>query len=99
MAVPDYQTIMLPLLRLAGSADLLTVRSAIERLADEFALSEADRRVMLPSGKQRSFDNRVGWARTYLTKAGLLDAPRRGQLGITPRGRDVLKVNPTRIDN
>ncbi len=98
MAVPDYQSLMLPLLRLAADGKDHALRDAIEKLAEQFRLSPEDREEMLPSGTQRKFDNRVGWARTYMQKAGLLDRPRRGYLRITERGRDVLLTEPERID-
>lgn len=67
MATPDYQSIMLPLLRLAGDGEVHQYRRAVEALAEHFHLSEEERRALLPSGKQPTFDNRVGWARTYMT--------------------------------
>jgi restriction system protein len=70
----------------------------IELLAKVFNLSEQDRNQILPSGKQRTFYNRVGWARTYLKKAGLVETPGVGKVKITSRGFDVLKKNPTKID-
>ena len=71
MAIPDYQTFMLPLLRLASDGQPHAMRDAYEELADEFALTEEERRDLLPSGQQPTFENRVGWAKTYLKKAGL----------------------------
>jgi len=96
--IPDYQSIMLPLLQLAADGQEYAFRNAIEVLADQFGLTPEERDEMLPSGTQRQFDNRVGWARTYLSKAGLLQVPRRGFFRITDRGRDVLSANPDRID-
>jgi restriction system protein len=75
MAVPDYQTLMLPLLAIAGDGNEHSLNEAIERLAQQFDLSESDRNELLPSGTQRKFDNRVSWARTYLQKALLLTSP------------------------
>ena len=98
MGIPDFQSIMLPLLRLAGDEQEHTLREAIEALANEFGLTEQERKELLPSGRQATFNNRVGWARTYLTKAGLIDLPKRGQFRITPRGLDVLKKNPPKIN-
>ncbi|NIR48673.1 restriction endonuclease [candidate division KSB1 bacterium] len=98
MAIPDYQTIMLPLLRFAGDGRIHTFREAVYALAEEFSLSEAERTELLPSGQQPIFDNRVGWASTYLKKAGLLDAPQRGSIQITERGKEILSKNPQRID-
>jgi restriction system protein len=97
MAVPDYQSIMLPLLRLAGDGQEHKFSEAMESLAKEFGLSEQERDELLPSGAQTKFGNRAGWARTYMTKAGLLVSPGRGRFKITERGLGVLKTNPERI--
>jgi len=98
MPIPNYQTFMLPLLRLAGDGIEHSLRDAIESLAKEFRLSEEERREMLPSGLQAVFANRVGWARTYMKKAGLLTSPRRGYFAITKRGKEALAAGPSRID-
>ena len=98
MAVPDYQTLMLPLLRLAGNGVEHKFRDAVEALALEFQLTAEERSELLPSGSAFIFDNRVGWARTYLKQAALLESPRRGVFRITDRGVTVLAKNPTRID-
>ena len=78
MAIPDYQTLMLPVLKLASDQQEHKLREAVEQLADEFALSDDERNELLPSGSQAVFNNRVHWSRTYLKQAGLLDAPKRG---------------------
>ena len=98
MAIPDYQTCMLPLLKYHADGQEHTNRDSIDTLANEFGLTEEERRMMLPSGVQGLFDNRVNWARTYMKKASLLESPKRGVHKITKRGLDVLKKNPTRID-
>jgi len=98
MAIPDYQSIMLPLLQFAGDGKEHTLRESVEKLADVFGLSEEEREVLLPSGQQTVFHNRVGWARTYMKKAMLLDAPRRSYFIISKRGKEVLASNPKRID-
>jgi len=98
MAIPDYQTIMLPLLKFVGDKQEHSLRQAIDSLADQFHLTIEERRELLPSGHQAVFNNRVGWARTYMKKAGLLRSPQRGYLCITERGLDVLKQNPSKID-
>lgn len=98
MAIPDYQTVMLPLLRFAGDRQEHSLRETIDALADEFALSEDERKALLPSGQQQVFDNRVSWARTYLTKAALLQSTRRAHYEITQRGLNVLAANPARVD-
>lgn len=98
MGVPDFQSLMLPLLRLAGDGQEHTPAEAVERLAREFQLSDDDRRELLPSGGQPRFNNRVGWTTTYLKKAGLLKAVGRGRFQLTDRGRDVLTSRPAAID-
>lgn len=98
MAIPDYQTCMLPFLRhLADGADH-TLRDTEESLAQHFRLTPAERAERLPSGQQAVFRNRVGWARTYLKKAGLLESPKRAVFRITERGMTTLASNPERID-
>ena len=99
MAIPDYQSVMLPLLRYAADEQEHSVREAIEALADQFRLTEKDRKELLPSGWQATFDNRVGWARTYMKKAGLLESPRRSYFKITYRGLQALKTAPESINN
>ena len=98
MTIPDFQSLMLPLVRYAADGKEYSLREAIETLADEFHLSDAERRELLPSGSQSAFDNRVGWSRTYLKKAGLLSSPRRSYFQITSRGQEVLASNPARIN-
>ena len=98
MPIPDYQTCMRPLLRFAGDGADHSLREAVETLAAEFKLTPEERAELLPSGQQAIFNNRVGWARSYLKKAGLLEYPRRAAFQITDRGRQVLAENPTRID-
>jgi restriction system protein len=98
MPIPDYQTLMLPLLKIAGDGKVHTKRDAVNELAVQFGVSEAERKELLPSGKQEVFDNRVGWARTYLKMAVLISYVQRGQFQITERGQSVLAKNPPRID-
>lgn len=97
MPVPDFQTAMLPTLRLAAAGEV-RASDAIERISAEFNLTPEERSEMLPSGRQAKIANRVHWAVTYLVKAGLLDRPKRGYFGITERGRGVLAKPPARID-
>ena len=85
---------MLPLLKLAGDRKEHSLREVIEALADELKLTDEERKELLPSGQQATFDNRVGWARTCMKKAGLLKSTRRGYFQITERGLDVLEQNP-----
>lgn len=98
MAIPDYQTVMLPLLIFLKDGGEHSLREAIDVLADEFSLTENERVEMLPSGQQATFTNRVGWARTYLKKAGLLESTRRSYFRITPRGKQVLFDAPAKIN-
>jgi restriction system protein len=99
MAVPDYQSLMLPLLRFAGEKkDETSTGEAVEVLAKEFGLTDEDIKEMLPSGIQSTLVNRVGWASTYMKKAGLLEATRRGYYRITSRGQELLKKQPKAIN-
>lgn len=98
MPIPDFQTIMLPLLQCFSDGQEHSVQDLMSTLAEKFALSEDELNTLLPSGKQTIFYNRVGWARTYLTKAGLLEMSRRSYYRITERGKQVLASNPSRID-
>ena len=97
--IPDYQTLMLPLLKLLSDGKEHKYRDVIEKLASEFKLSEEEKRIFLASGKQAIFDNRVGWAKAYLKKACLLDSPKRATFVITERGKQTLAENLTSIDN
>lgn len=99
MAVPDYQSLMLPLLQFAAKKGGETSTSeAVEALAKELSLSDEDLKEMLPSGIQSTFVNRFGWTSTYMKKAGLLEATRRGFYQITDRGKDLLKKQPKTIN-
>ena len=98
MPIPDYQTAMLPLLTITADNKEHTIAEAAEQIAQQFNLSEAERGEMLPSGGQLKLFNRVGWARTYMAKAGLLETVVRGKFRITPRGISLLKTNPKKID-
>ena len=98
MAIPDYQTCMLPFLRYLSDGADHTLRDAEESLAEHFKLTSTERAELLPSGQQGVFKNRIGWARTYLKKAGLLESPKRGVFKITERGLKTLASVPTRID-
>ena len=98
MAIPDYQTLMLPVLKLASDGNEHKFSKAVEVLADEFNLSTEERNELLPSGSQAVFHNRVGWARSYLKQAGLLASPKRGFFTITQKGKKLLATNPSRVD-
>ncbi len=98
MAIPDFQSIKLPLLKFVGDRKEHSLRETIEALSEEFDLTDEERQELLPSGQQATFGNRVGWARTYMKKAGLLESTRRGYVRITERGLDVLRQNLQKID-
>lgn len=98
MSIPDFQTIMLPLVEFANDGKEHSVREAIEALADHFELTPEERKELLPSGRQLLFDNRVSWSKFHLTKAQVLESTRRGYFRITDRGRALLASNPQRID-
>lgn len=95
--IPDYQTIMLPLLRTMSDEKTHKLRELIEILQNHFQLSDSDRKELLPSGSQAVFDNRVGWAKFYLEKANLLKTERRGSYRITEVGLNFLKSNPIEL--
>lgn len=97
--IPDYQSLMLPLLKLLSDRQEHSYRDLIERLAIKFKVTDEERKELLTSGTQAIFDNRVGWAKTYLKKAGLLDSPKRATFIITETGLQTLKENPEKIDN
>ena len=98
MAVPDYQSFMLPLLQFAADGLEHNQRETKDALSRHFNITESDRREMLPSGRQTRFDNRIAWANVYLRKAGFLESTKRGHFRITERGQEILKMNPDRID-
>jgi restriction system protein len=98
MPIPDYQSIMLPLLSLLSDSKEYPFRNIVETLSKTFQLTDEERKELLPSGQQAVFDNRVGWARTYLKKAGLIDSPKRGVNKITKRGLEVLENKPNLIN-
>ncbi len=98
MPIPDYQTLMLPLLRILSDGNEHLLRDAVQQLADEFKLTEEEKRLLLPSGVSTIIGSRVGWAKTYLHKAKLLELSGRGRLKIASRGSAALKKNPLKID-
>jgi restriction system protein len=99
MTVPDYQSVMFPLLKFAEERKAeISTGEAVEALAIKLGLTDDDLKEMLPSGLQSTFVNRIGWAATYMKKAGLLEPTRRGYYQITPRGLDLVRKNPKTID-
>jgi restriction system protein len=98
MAIPDYQSLMLPVLPASSNGEV-RIGDVVERLAKQLDLTMEERAQLLPSGSQTLFGNRVLWAKTYLSKAGLIESTWRGHFKITERGKDVLASHPPRIDN
>ena len=98
MAVPDFQTLMRPLLKEYAAGGERRIGDVREALATRLGLTEQELAERLPSGLARTFDNRVGWAATYLYRVGLLARPQRSVYTITARGREVLAANPGRVD-
>jgi restriction system protein len=98
MSIPDFQSMMLPLLGIFADQKEHSIQETTDLLALKYQLSDDDLNEILPSGKQTRFQNRVGWARTYLAKAKLIQSNRRAYYQITSRGQEVLKNRPERID-
>lgn len=97
MTIPDYQTLMLPVLKLSSDRKEHKFSQAVEELANQFNLTDEERNEFLPSGGQAVFTNRVGWARSYLKQAGLLASPKRGFFSITQKGIELLAKNFVKI--
>jgi restriction system protein len=98
MPIPDYQSLMLPVLQISSQGEV-RIGQVVEELANQLGLTPDERAELLPSGKQTLFGNRVHWAKTFLNKACLVKITRRGYFKITQRGQDVLNSTPPRIDN
>lgn len=98
MTVPDFQSFMLPIMRLTNDKAEHSLSEVIDKLADEFDLTDEERRELLPSGRQARLDNRVGWAVTYLRKTGLLERTGRGRFKITETGLKILGEQPPSIN-
>ena len=98
MAIPDYQKCMSPLLEYAADGQEHSIGDAYDAVATRFDLTEDEKREFLPSGAQQIYKNRIGWARTYLSKAGLIQNTRRGHFRITPRGEETLKQDSQEIN-
>ena len=99
MPIPDYQTVMLPFLQYLSDQKGHHLKEIKEHLKSHFTLTDEETLQLLASGKSTIFSNRIGWARTYLKKAGLIEPESRGTHKITQRGLDLLKTNPIKIDN
>jgi restriction system protein len=98
MTIPDYQTLMLPVLKRAAEKDI-RVPEIEEAIAEEFGLSPAERDQLLPSGRQKVLHNRLHWAKFYLSKAGLVCSAGKNRFVATEAGRQLLATNPQKIDN
>jgi restriction system protein len=98
MAIPDYQSIMLPLLESISDCKEHKMRNVTDELALRLGVTEEEQKELLPSGVAPVFYNRTAWAKTYLKKAGLIDSPKQGIVTISKRGLDVLKQKPTLIN-
>jgi len=98
MAIPDFQSLMLPLMRYCADGKEHEMSETTNALADQFKVTEGERKALLPSGVQKVFPNRVAWAKAHLTMAGLLESPKRGVYKITEKGLDLLRDNPPSIN-
>ena len=98
MPIPDFQSVMRPLMDVISDGKEHSMREALDRLADHFELAEEERKRLLPSGQQEVFTNRVAWAKTHLRMAGLIEATARGVFKITPRGQELLQTTKDRLD-
>ncbi len=96
--IPDYQTLMAPVLRSAVNQEV-KIGDVVEALADEFGLTADERAELIPSGGQTTFSNRIHWAKTYLKQAGLVEATRRGHFRTSDLGRLILQDSSVTINN
>lgn len=99
MAIPDYQSIMLPLLRFARDEKEHSLHEATDILSNEFNLSQEEKEELLASGRKPIFYDRVGWAKTYLGQAKILESTRRGFFKITERGISLLDQSPQTVND
>lgn len=98
MTIPDFQTLMRPILSYLADGEQRSTRNVIVAMSDEFGLTADERAELIPSGKAKSMDNRVGWSLTHLSQAGLIERPMRAQVKITSAGLEVLKSHHDRVD-
>ncbi|OPZ72925.1 MAG: Mrr restriction system protein [bacterium ADurb.Bin478] len=98
MAIPDFQSIMLPLLEFAGDGQEHTNQDAFDALIHRFHLTEDEQKALLPSGQQSIINNRIAWARAHLKMALLIENTKRGVFRITERGRETLDIHPVEIN-
>ena len=97
MAIPTYEQIMLPMLELLKDENTYNNKECVEKLSEKLNLTAEEVRELLPSGRRSIFYDRVTWAKTYLKQAGLVEAPRRGEVKITQLGLELLQENPVEI--
>ena len=98
MSIPDYETLMLPILRFLSAGGVKKTRDIINTIIRDFEICPEDAKQLIPSGRAKLIDNRVGWACTYLRKYGLISSPQRGQNQITNEGKTLLSTNPDKVD-
>jgi restriction system protein len=98
MPIPDFQTLMLPILQFSADGLEHSMSEAVDYVASKYSLSDEEQNELLPSGQQRRLVNRIGWTRTHLTKAGLLETTKTSHFRITKRGSEVISRNPPKID-
>ena len=98
MAIPDFQSCFMPVLEILAARGQMATNDLVRAVSDHFQLTEEERGELLPAGNQAIINNRVGWAKTYLKKAGLVDNSRRGQVAITDDGRKVLVARPPKLN-
>lgn len=97
--IPNYTDFMLPLLTYIADGETHKLGDVYDGLCAQLGITDEQRRVLLPSANQAVVENRIGWAKTYLRKAGLIEYPKRGFMTITQRGTELLATKPTNIDN
>lgn len=98
MAIPDFQTLMLPLLELLKAGKPVKLSEMVEIMSDKYNLTEEERNEWLPSKVQKTMYNRVAWAKQYLKNSELIESPEKGSFKITQKGIEILKENPQKID-
>jgi len=98
MEIPDFQSVMLPIVNYLASGEVSSNADVTSQISDEFELTPEQRAELLPSGKQTIIKNRIGWAITYLKKAGLLSSPKRAHIQITDLGQSILAQNLDKIN-
>ncbi len=98
MTIPDFQTIMRPIMSMLADGQTRSAKEIIASVADQYGLTEEERSELIPSGTQRRIDNKVHGSLTHMVQAGLLERPMRAHVRITDQGRSALDANPERID-